>query len=143
MSEYILKAKEFLEKNNTTVTINFKEVKKNPWRATNFSSNWLHNIYRVTIRRNKNQFSFDFTDSAYNYTNKKEPTEYDVLACLTKYDVGTFEDFCSDFGYEVWAEYPKRGYNKESEKIYNAIVKEYNNVMRLFGDCIEELEEIN
>src|SRR5690606_35215363 len=25
------------------------------------------------------------------------PTAYDVLACLQKYDVGSFEDFCSGF----------------------------------------------
>src|SRR6185312_12921531 len=29
----------------------------------------------------------------------KKPTAYDVLACITKYDPGTFSNFCSDFGY--------------------------------------------
>ncbi len=29
------------------------------------------------------------------------PTAYDILACLTKYEVGTFDDFCSNFGYDT------------------------------------------
>ncbi len=30
---------------------------------------------------------------------KKAPTLYDVLACITKYDPGTFKDFCDNYGY--------------------------------------------
>lgn len=143
MNEYLAMAKEFCKKTGTTVEINFKEIKKNPWNTTDFTSNWYHNIYRVTIKRNEKQFSFNFTDSKHNTDNNIKPNEYDVLSCLTKCDVGTFEDFCSEFGYETWAEYPARGYNKESYKTYKAVEKEYNNVVRLFEDCMEELREIN
>ena len=65
----------------------------------------------------------------------KEPTAYDVLACLTKYDPGTFEDFCSEFGYSTDS--------KSAEKIYNAVKDEWQNVAILFNDNeIELLTEI-
>jgi hypothetical protein len=95
----------------------------------------MHNIYRVRIDRNGKSFSFNFTDSANNYNKGIRPTVYDVLACLQKYEVGTFEDFCSEFGYDMW--------KKESHKIYKAVKREYDSVERLFGDCLEELAEIN
>lgn len=146
MSEYLAMAKEFLKSTGTTVKINFKEKRLNPWNETDCRKNWLHNIYRVTIKRNNKQFSFDFTDSKRNTDNNIKPNEYDVLACLQKYEIGSFEYFCSEFGYEMWAEYPeeatKEGYNKKNYKTYKAVEKEYNNVIRLFEDCMEELSEI-
>lgn len=129
MLNYEAMAKEFCEKTSTKVIIDYKE------------RNWGHDIYRVTIKRNRKQFSFDFTQSIYGTNNGEVPTEYDILACLTKYEVGTFEEFCRDFGYELYDE-EYRGRNKESHRIYKAVVKEYNNVMRLFSDVIEELSEI-
>jgi hypothetical protein len=68
-------------------------------------------------------------------TNYAEPTAYDVLACLTKYDPGTLEDFCGDFGYDVDS--------KKAEKIYEAVKDEWKNVCMLFTDEeIEKLQEI-
>ena len=64
------------------------------------------------------------------------PTAYDVLACLTKNDPGTFEDFCSEFGYDEDS--------RKAEKIYNAVLDEWRNVCALFTDEeIEQLQEIN
>ena len=60
----------------------------------------------------------------------KEPELYDILTCLTKYEVGRFEDFCSEFGYDEDS--------RSAEKTYNAVVKEYESMCRLFSD--EELE---
>lgn len=66
----------------------------------------------------------------------KEPTEYDVLACLTKYEVGTLEDFCAEFGYDTDS--------KKAEVIYKAVLNEYQNVAMLWNDEeIELLSEIN
>lgn len=74
---------------------------------------------------------------------KKEqaiPTEYDILSCLTKYDVGSMDDFINEFGYEI----------KCTEDItkfistYNAVIKEYNDVRRCFTEeQIEAMSEIN
>lgn len=62
----------------------------------------------------------------------KTPTAYDVLACLQKYPVGTFEDFCSEFGYDEDS--------RTAEKTYKAVLKEYNSLCTLFSD--EELEQL-
>lgn len=58
------------------------------------------------------------------------PTLYDVLACLQKYEVGTLEDFCSDFGYD--------NDSRTAKKTYKAVVKEYDKMCSLFSS--EELE---
>lgn len=64
------------------------------------------------------------------------PSEYDVLACITKHDPGTFENFCSEFGYETDS--------KKAEKTYKAVLDEYKNVAMLYSDDeIEELAEIS
>lgn len=63
---------------------------------------------------------------------REEPTPYNVLACLTKYDVGSFENFCGDFGYDEDS--------RSAEKIYNAVVKEFKELQTLFSD--EELEKM-
>lgn len=66
---------------------------------------------------------------------KAVPNVYDVLACLEKYEVGTFEDFCSDFGYDEDS--------RTAERIYFAVQKEYNELSRIFTEeQIEELREI-
>ena len=63
------------------------------------------------------------------------PDEYDMLACLEKYDVGTFEDFCLEFGYDEDS--------ISAEKIYIAVIKEYKNLTRIFTEeQMEELREI-
>ena len=64
-----------------------------------------------------------------------KPNEYDVLSCLQKYDVGTFEDFCSEFGYNEDSRTAKR--------IYFAVQRDYKNLLRIFNeDQMEELREI-
>ena len=67
------------------------------------------------------------------------PTMYDVLACMQKYELGTFDDFCSEFGYN---DLPLSAYT-ETMKTYKACLAEYNAMERLFSDCMEELQEIS
>lgn len=62
------------------------------------------------------------------------PTAYDILTCLTKYDVGTFENFCGDFGYDTDS--------RSAERIYKSVCEEWKAVDRLFSDVIDELQEI-
>lgn len=63
------------------------------------------------------------------------PTPYDVLACLQKYDIGTFEDFCSEFGYDTDS--------RKAEKTYFAVQNEYTGIRRLFSESeMEQLQEI-
>jgi hypothetical protein len=63
------------------------------------------------------------------------PSEYSVLACLTKCDPGSFEDFCDEFGYDTDG--------KMADRIYAAVKEEWLNVCRIWNDSeIEELAEI-
>lgn len=63
------------------------------------------------------------------------PTAYDVLTCLQKYDVGSFADFCGEFGYDEDS--------RSAKKTYKAVRKEFSKVSELFSDEeIEELQEI-
>ena len=79
----------------------------------------------------KRQFNHDFK----NATNDKivypiAPNLYDVLTCLQKYEVGTFENFCDDFGYD--------NDSMTAKKTYKAVIKEYDKMCSLFNN--EELE---
>ena len=65
----------------------------------------------------------------------KPPTSYDILACVTKNDPGDFEDFCSEYGYNTDS--------KKDTDVYLAVVKEWKAIERIFGDCLDELQEIN
>lgn len=60
-----------------------------------------------------------------------KPTPYDVLTCLTKYDPGTFEDFCGDFGYDEDS--------RAAERTYNAAKHEFNQLQTLYSDAELEL----
>lgn len=68
--------------------------------------------------------------------NYSQPSAYSVLSCLTKNDPGSFDDFCSEFGYDTDS--------KKADKVYQSIFNEYNNLCRLFTENqLEELREIN
>lgn len=60
------------------------------------------------------------------------PSEYTILCCLTKYNPETFEDFCSEFGYDTDS--------RRAKKTYKAVVKEWLMITSLFSD--EELEAL-
>jgi len=90
--------------------------------------NVKRNIFKIKIVKNGKSFSFNFGQSIKEGVNK--PTSYDVLACLQKYEVGTFENFCANFGYNEDS--------RKGEKIYKAVSKEFANMKKLFSD--EELE---
>ena len=69
-------------------------------------------------------------------TPRVSPSSYSVLACLTKYDCGTFEDFCSEFGYDIDS--------RKAKKTYKAVCKEWKNVQSVWTDDeIEQLQEIS
>lgn len=65
----------------------------------------------------------------------KVPSAYDVISCLTYYDPGSFEDFCSEYGYETDS--------ITAKKIYKKVKKEWAGVQSLFSDDdINYLREI-
>lgn len=65
-----------------------------------------------------------------------KPTAYDVLACLTKCDCGSFDNFCNEYGYS--------NDSISALKTYPACSKEYEELRRIFdSEQIEALREIN
>lgn len=132
MSEYTAKAEEFLKNANASMSFELIGKKKNP----NWGDTVPRNVYNVDITTPLGSMHVTFWDSVYNTRHSIEPTSYDVLSCLQKYDCGTFEDFCYEFGY---SDDSIRAYN-----IYQLCVKEYENVCLIFTEAqIEELREIN
>jgi hypothetical protein len=132
MNEYVKQAKDFLESCNATMTITYlgKAVNKN-WNEVA-----LRNTYRVTITTPKGSMWVKFWDSINNTNTGKQPTEYDILACLQKYEVGDFEDFVSEYGYEVDDFHDKQ----RAKNIYYAVCVEYAKVKRCFTE--EQIEEM-
>lgn len=167
-NEYTKQAKDFLQKANAKMTIEFAG------RSINYA--WeekeQRNTYNVVITTPRGSMSFMFWDSLNNtkislgfeswmmkekrinpagltlmerssYERKYKalkaeavPTEYDILACLTKYDPYTFENFCSEYGYDTDS--------MKANKTYYAVLEEYRNIERIFtAEQLEELREIN
>lgn len=136
MNEYERMAKEFLRNTGTKMSISHITKSTSEWSRSDMTRGWL---YRVRIDRNHKSWSFNFSDSLSNYMNNERPTPYDILACIQKYPVDDdVWDFANEFGYEI---NDKESF-KEVSKIHKAVQKEYNNVIRMFGDCLEELQNI-
>lgn len=135
MNEYEAQAKEFLKNCNATMKITYLDCEQNE----DWNDKGWHNTYRVTIKTPLGKMQIKFWDSIYNTQNGGKPNEYDILACLEKYDVGTIDNFVSEFGYEVheWADV------KRIQRIYKAVCNEYKKVCRCFTkEQIEAMQEI-
>ena len=165
-------ANDFLAKTNTTMTaqylghwprlgewstsqwqITFSRQGRKPFTLTfsqSLNSSWKYHQEGTSIFKHlqgippklRNEFypkgSEAYTTPAGQYTLtpvKRPPSAYDVLACLTKYDPGTFKDFCADFGYS--------DDSIKALETYRAVQEEWQEVNRMFGDCLDELGEIN
>ena len=136
MTEYQEQAKKFLVDCNAKMKIKLIGPEQNP----NWDDNYWHNKYCYIIVTPLGSMVCVFWDSVYNTERNIELVEYDILACLEKYDVGTIDDFVSEFGYEVhkWSDV------KRIENIYNAAVKEYQDLCRIFTpEQMEALREID
>ena len=133
-NEYEKMANEFLSSTNTELKITKSAiVKRFQCDAERTGNCWR---YRVQMKNARGKYYFNFYDSVNNYQKSIEPTAYDVLACLQKYDCGNFKDFCREFGYEYYT------YNEYRHvlKIYKAVQNEYNHLSAMFTD--EEMERL-
>ena len=134
MSEfYENQGKEFLAKTNTKMKVGEPTYGKH--FVGDDAERW---IFPVKFTRGGKSFSVRFGQSIAN--GSAEPTAYDVLACLTKYDVGSFENFCSEFGCERFDDWGRE--NRTTKKLYNAVCREFAGVERIWGDVLESLQEI-
>jgi len=151
MNEYENKANYFLKKVGATIKVEF--FANMPYFDDDKEK---RDVYEITLSRNGKEYKFKFGQSLASSGNmvkrnphgktvydhemvrrvggRIKPTAYDVLACIQKYDVGTFDNFCSEFGYNTDS--------RKAEKTYFAVQKEYDNIRKLFGDVMDELLEI-
>ena len=107
----------------------------NLWRKANCQRLEGENLFKALGRLNIFGQGINTIKSDLDFVkneNFSEPTEYDVLACLTKYDPETFENFCGEFGYDEDS--------RKAEKTYHAVKDEYNNVAMLWNE--EEMEQL-
>lgn len=127
MSEYTMQAIRFAEKVGLKMKVLGYEWEKPEW-----DKKYEHAKFRICFSRNGKSWTLEFYQSISE--GSKKPSIYDVLACVTKYDPGTFENFCSDYGYDEDS--------RKAERIWKAVKKEFKNVERLFGDVMDDLREI-
>ena len=127
MSEYLKQANDFAKKFGVKLKIvdreygkHFSDDKEERWR------------FKCKLIRHGKSYTFWFGQSI--AAGDEKPNIYDVLSCLDKYESRDFDDFCSNYGYD--------NNSIKALKTYKLVEKEYENVERLFGDCMEELREI-
>lgn len=131
-TDYKQQAFDFLNATSTSFTAKFKASLHPEW-----DKQYLHDSFKCTLKNKLHRYSFTFYQSRNESTGTgtKPPTVYDVLAGMTKNEVGSFENFCSDFGYDIDS--------RKAYKTYKAVLKEWKNVERLFSsEQIETLQEI-
>lgn len=127
-TDYTQQALDFAKKYGVKLTINEPDYGKMGWDKY---ENYRY-IFPCRLTRNGKSYSFKFGQSI--AAGSEQPTMYDILTCLTKYDPQDFENFCSEFGYDTDS--------RSAEKTYKAVVKEWHNVMKLFYDILDDLREI-
>lgn len=137
MNNYKKQANDFLVKTNTKMIVKFIEYDK-----YFMDDKEERDIFNITLLRDNKKYNFTFGQSINNSTGygNKKPNSYDILSTLTKYDVGDFDMFCVDFGYNdlPMSKYPK------ILKIYNDVVNEFKMVCDMWNEKeIEELCNIN
>jgi hypothetical protein len=93
------------------------------------------NIYQLKLSRlikgARRSIIVRFEQRRTEGTENVVPSSYDLLASLTKYDPGSFESWCAEFGY-----------NDDSRKAYaqhRSVVREWKKVQRFFSEAELEL----
>ncbi len=133
-SPYEIQADKFLKKHNTT----FEAI--HLYYGPYFPDEKVNrDVYECILRRDGKAETFRFGQSIQasaksGHLSKRKPTAYDLLACLTKSNSGTLDEFCTEFGYDTDS--------RRAEETYLEVQREFKKVQNLFGDCLSELEEI-
>jgi hypothetical protein len=133
MTDYQLQATDFLQATNTKFTATFK--KHDHYFDDDKDT---RDIFTCVLKNAKHRFRFTFGQSVRQSTGDggNLPDAYDILTSLTKYEVGSFEDFCFDMCFDTDS--------RKAYKTYKAVLREWKNVQLLFTpEQIELLQEIN
>lgn len=128
MNEYDKQARRFIAKTESEISI--EHIKYNYYFDEDKDK---RDIYQIKLKRRNREYKFTFGQSLAKRGEK--PTEYDILACLQGYDVGSFEDFCGDFGYD--------NDSIKAFQTYKKVANEFKNLSLLYSDSeLEMLQEI-
>lgn len=133
-------AKEFLQKANARMKIELTGI------AFGFpgdrTDKYPHRQYNVTLYNDtsKKKYKFPFYGSYSDFLEGKDPTNYDILACLEKDSCDSIEEFIGEYGYEPADEEEW----EMVEETYSDCQRQYESLLDLFGEeLMEELREIN
>ena len=130
VNQYDRQAAEFMIATKTTFKATFK--------TNDFyfpGDKKTRDIYRCTLKTPLGSYTFDFGRSINNSDQNTAPRPYDIFASVTKYDCGTFENFCSEFGYDTDS--------RTAERTYKAVCKEFKNIARIYTpEQLELMQEI-
>ena len=129
---YEKQAKKFLEDTGTTLGIVYigHEISDNR-KDGNFRDR-----YEFTLTKGNHHYSADFWQSIAGSEEGKEPTAYDILACLDVDYTEDFNDFCEMFGYN---DLPLSEHDRVMN-IYEAVKEQSEALQRLYTE--EELEQL-
>lgn len=120
---------DYLKKEGVKLTVIRQKYGRMDWDDTKTK----RMVFTLKLTYKRRQYTFDFGQSIAK--GGETPTLYAIMACLQKYEIETFEDFCDMCGYNT--------YSKSADKAYKAVCKEYNAMARLFtNDELEALNEI-
>lgn len=122
---YEKQAKDFLEKTNTKIDIQFID-----YDYYFEDDKEKRDVYLVTLKKPDKKIQYRFGNSIHNTLKNKTPTAYDVLAVVEKYHPDTFEEFCLNFGYVPDS--------VKARKIYRAALKQYLKFSNFYTE--EEME---
>jgi hypothetical protein len=131
MENYTKLANEFAKKHNVKLIVMGKPEYKRYFSDDKDS----RYVFKMKLTRNGKSYTFTFGQSI--AAGAEEPTMYDILACMTKYDPEDFENFCANYGYDTDS--------RSAERIYKNVCKEWEAMQRLFPEpeVLEEMNEIN
>lgn len=85
-------------------------------------------IFKCRLSRGRKSYTFKFGQSI--AAGSEEPTMYDVLSVMTKYDPESFDYFCRAYGYDFD--------DDNAKKTYKSVQKEWDALDKMFTE--DELE---
>lgn len=124
MNEYEKQAQAFLQQTGTELSIEYVDFK--PYFPGDKEK---RAVFEFTLRRGDKQYKGTFGQSIAAYD--KEPTAYDILACLDCWE-GDFSEFCSEYGYS--------DDSISALSIYDAVIKQAIGLKNLYNT--EEMEKL-
>lgn len=134
INDYETQGIEFLQKYN--IQFQYKYIKTALYFEDDKEG---RDIYSITLRRKSprsKQITIRFGMSLMDTRNNKEPRPYDLLACITKNDPGSFNEFCDVYGCS--------NDSIKALKTYKNVCSEWKKVNNFFSEQeLEELAEIN